>query len=74
MWFQDRRERGLPDSGGGPPERPNFQLPSDIHLLDDPKTLAIVREFANDQDKFFEAFTKSYNKMVSLGTPWVGMP
>lgn len=54
----------------GPPEKPNFQLPSDMHLLDDPKTLAVVREFANDQDAFFKQFVKSYRKMVNLGTPF----
>lgn len=66
MWFQKRREAGLSEKTG-PPERPNFQLPSDMHLLDDAKTLAIVREFAADQDSFFKQFAKSYRKMVSMG-------
>lgn len=69
LWFQDRRERGLSEKTG-PPERPNFQLPSDIHLLDDPKTLALVREYGNNQNSFFNQFVKSYNKMVSVGTPF----
>lgn len=69
MWFQARREQGLSEKTG-PPERPNFQLPSDMHLLDDPKTLALVREYANDERAFFDQFAKSYNKMVSVGTPF----
>lgn len=69
MWFQDRREQGLSEKVG-PPERPNYQLPSDIHLIDDPKTLALVREFSRDQNAFFKQFVSSYNKMVSVGTPF----
>lgn len=69
LWFQDRLERQL-STKIGPPERPNFQLPSDMHLLDDPKTLEIVREFGTDQDAFFSQFVKSYNKMVNVGTPF----
>lgn len=72
MWFQDRRERGLSENVG-PPDRPNFQLPSDIHLLDEPETLAIVREFANDQNAFFTQFAESYNKMVNVGTPFASL-
>jgi cytochrome c peroxidase len=68
MWFQERREAGLKEDVG-PPERPNFQLPSDMSFLDDEKTLAIVQEFAESQDSFFEQFKKSYNKMVNVGTP-----
>jgi catalase (peroxidase I) len=68
MWFQNRRERGL-SVDTGPPDRPNFQLPSDMGLLDDPSTLAIVREFANNQRAFFDAFKVAYTKMVSIGTP-----
>jgi catalase (peroxidase I) len=68
MWFQDRRERNLSETTG-PPDRPNFQLPSDMHLLDDPETLRFVREFAADQDKFFAAFSSAYLRMVSIGAP-----
>lgn len=68
LWFQSRREK-FQSEKVGPPERPNFQLPSDIHLLDDPKTLAIVREFGNNEKAFFDQFAKSYIKMVNVGTP-----
>lgn len=66
MWFQERRELGESEKVG-PPDRPNFQLPSDVHLLDSPKTLEIVREFAADQNAFFEQFKKSYIKMTEQG-------
>lgn len=69
LWYQDRREQNF-STKTGPPDRPNFQLPSDMHLLDDPKTLAIVRRFGADEATFFTQFVKSYNKMVSVGTPF----
>lgn len=68
MWFQERREKFLSEKVG-PPDRPNFQLPSDIHLLDDPKTLAIVKEFGKSEKSFFDQFVQSYIKMVNVGTP-----
>ncbi len=61
------REEGLSEAGG-PPNKPNFQLPSDLALLDDAKTRAIVEEFAEDEEKFFEVFINSYTKLVSIGT------
>lgn len=73
LWFQGRRENGYSEKVG-PPDRPNFQLPSDVHLLDDPNTLAIVREFGADQNAFFDQFAKSYNKMVDVGTPFAIRP
>ncbi len=72
MWFQERREAGLSETEG-PPEKPNFQLPSDLHLLDDPDTLVIVCEFANDQKAFFDAFSESYKRMVAIGTPFASL-
>lgn len=66
MWYQERRLNGENDKVG-PPEKPNFQLPSDIHLIDEPETLAIVREFAEDEAKFFAQFAKSYVKMTNQG-------
>ncbi len=71
MWFQNRRERGASEKSG-PPDKPNFQLPSDLALIDDPDTLKIVREFAEDEQAFFKAFRTSYNKMVAFGTPYAG--
>lgn len=68
MWFEERRLEGESEAVG-PPDRPNFQLPSDLGLLDDASTLAIVKEFAEDQGKFFSQFAASYNKMVNVGTP-----
>lgn len=72
MWFQERREKGLSEKTG-PPDRPNFQLPSDMHLLDDPITLALVRKYAADERAFFDQFSKSYQKMMSVGTPFASL-
>ncbi len=52
LWFVERRELGLPTKLG-PPEKPNFQLQSDVALLDDPETKKIVLEFASDRGAFF---------------------
>lgn len=66
MWFQKRRDQGL-STKTGPPDTPNFQLPSDIQLLDDARTRAVVEEFANSQDAFFKQFVASFQKMTDLG-------
>lgn len=69
MWFQERRMEGASEKTG-PPDRPNFQLPSDMHLLDDPETLKTVSLYAKDEKAFFKDFSNSYLKMVAIGTPF----
>lgn len=46
-----------------------MMLPTDYSLIQDPKYLSIVKEYANDQDKFFKDFPKLLKncwKTVSL--------
>eukprot|EP00195_Chlamydomonas_chlamydogama_P011298 CAMPEP_0202898210 /NCGR_PEP_ID=MMETSP1392-20130828/6781_1 /ASSEMBLY_ACC=CAM_ASM_000868 /TAXON_ID=225041 /ORGANISM="Chlamydomonas chlamydogama, Strain SAG 11-48b" /LENGTH=306 /DNA_ID=CAMNT_0049584069 /DNA_START=194 /DNA_END=1113 /DNA_ORIENTATION=+ len=45
-------------------------LPSDHVLPDDEECLPYIKEFAADQDAFFEAFTSAYLKMTNLGAQW----
>ncbi|QDZ17867.1 heme peroxidase [Chloropicon primus] len=42
-------------------------IPSDRVLPDDPECRKIVKEFADDEQKFFQQFTESYSKMATLG-------
>jgi len=58
----------------GPPQYVNedgslMMLMTDIALLKDPAMLEIVKEFAADEQKFFEAFASAYGKLMSLGCP-----
>ncbi len=65
MWFVTRSQNGQ-SFAGGPPHKPNFQLPSDLALLDDPATAAIVRRFSLSERAFFRAFVTAYKKMANL--------
>ncbi|CAH8360718.1 unnamed protein product [Eruca vesicaria subsp. sativa] len=45
-------------------------LPSDHALVDDDECLRWVKEYAEDQDKFFRDFTNAYIKLVNSGAKW----
>lgn len=62
MYFKGRKDRS-----GGAPSKPNYQLKSDLALVEDPKTAKIVKKFADNQQAFFDAFAKSYIKCVAVG-------
>ncbi|AJS44623.1 Ccp1p [Saccharomyces cerevisiae YJM1311] len=44
-----------------------MMLPTDYSLIQDPKYLSIVKEYANDQDKFFKDFSKAFEKLLENG-------
>lgn len=44
-----------------------MMLPTDMSLTQDPKYLPIVKEYANDQDKFFTDFSYAFNKLLESG-------
>lgn len=52
MCFADRRAPGL-STKAGRPDTPHFQLPGDGDLIDEREPLTIVRDFAEDEGKFF---------------------
>ncbi|KAH0935974.1 hypothetical protein HID58_013091 [Brassica napus] len=45
-------------------------LPSDHALVEDDECLRWVKEYAEDQDKFFRDFTNAYIKLVNSGAKW----
>ncbi|KAL0739324.1 hypothetical protein Bca4012_015534 [Brassica carinata] len=45
-------------------------LPSDHALVEDDECLRWVKEYADDQDKFFKDFTNAYIKLVNSGAKW----
>ena len=45
-----------------------MMLPSDIALIEDPKFKKYVDVYAKDQKKFFDDFSKVFNKLETLGT------
>jgi|TARA_B100001142_G_scaffold270623_1_gene276814 cytochrome c peroxidase len=45
-----------------------MMLPSDIALIEDPKFKKYVDVYAKDQKKFFDDFSKAFNKLETLGT------
>ncbi|SCU87572.1 LADA_0E04808g1_1 [Lachancea dasiensis] len=44
-----------------------MMLPADMALVQDPKYLKIVKEFAKDQDAFFNEFGKAFTKLIENG-------
>ncbi|QEU61922.1 Ccp1 [Kluyveromyces lactis] len=44
-----------------------MMLPTDMALVQDPKYLPIVKEFANHQDTFFKEFTKAFVTLLENG-------
>lgn len=44
-----------------------MMLPTDMALVQDPKYLKIVKEYANNQDTFFNDFTKVFTKLIQNG-------
>ncbi|CAA7025420.1 unnamed protein product [Microthlaspi erraticum] len=45
-------------------------LPSDHALVEDDECLRWVKQYAEDQDKFFKDFTNAYIKLVNSGAKW----
>ncbi|KAJ0262891.1 putative L-ascorbate peroxidase 6 [Hirschfeldia incana] len=45
-------------------------LPSDHALVEDDECLRWVKQYADDQDKFFKDFTNAYIKLVNSGAKW----
>ncbi|XP_018480254.1 putative L-ascorbate peroxidase 6 [Raphanus sativus] len=45
-------------------------LPSDHALVEDDECLRWVKQYAEDQDKFFRDFTNAYIKLVNSGAKW----
>ncbi|CAK9312826.1 unnamed protein product [Citrullus colocynthis] len=45
-------------------------LPSDRALADDDECLRWIKEYANDQNVFFEDFQNAYTKLVNSGAKW----
>ncbi|KFK29840.1 hypothetical protein AALP_AA7G185600 [Arabis alpina] len=45
-------------------------LPSDHALVDDDECLRWVKQYAEDQDKFFKDFTNAYVKLANSGAKW----
>ena len=65
-WSKTPAERGM--TGGchvGPSQ--NLQLPSDRALLRDPVFKALVMQYANDEQAWFQQYTKSVKKLSELG-------
>lgn len=44
-----------------------MMLPTDMALVQDPKYREIVKEYANNQDAFFNDFTKAFSKLIDNG-------
>lgn len=44
-----------------------MMLPSDIALLKDAKFKTLVEIYAKDQNKFFQDFSKAFEKLLELG-------
>ncbi|SCW03188.1 LAFE_0G04940g1_1 [Lachancea fermentati] len=44
-----------------------MMLPTDYALVQDPKYLKLVKEYANDQDAFFRDFSKAFTKLIENG-------
>jgi len=45
-----------------------MMLPSDLALVQDPKTLEYVKLYANNAPRFFKDFAAAYGKLLALGT------
>ena len=54
------RPLGLPPAG----------IPTDHVLPDDPTCAPLIREYADDQARFFADFAEAYVKMTGLGARW----
>ncbi|SCV03529.1 LANO_0G04676g1_1 [Lachancea nothofagi CBS 11611] len=44
-----------------------MMLPTDMALIQDPKYLKFVKEYANNQDAFFKDFVKAFSKLIENG-------
>jgi len=51
-----------------------IMLPSDKTLLTDPKTRELVELYAKNEDKFFEDYAESHEKLSELGFAEAGQP
>jgi hypothetical protein len=51
-----------------------MMLPTDLALKTDPAFAPIAREFAEDQEAFFKAFSSAYARLLSNGCPAHCMP
>lgn len=51
-----------------------IMLPSDKALLTDPKTRELVELYAKNEDKFFEDYAESHEKLSELGFAEAGQP
>ena len=49
-----------------------MMLPADMALLTDPKFSVIVKEYAADEEVFFQDFAQAFGKLLELGCPNLG--
>ncbi|XP_022131500.1 putative L-ascorbate peroxidase 6 isoform X2 [Momordica charantia] len=66
-YFKILLEKPWSDTGG---MSSMIGLPSDRALTDDDECLRWIKEYANNQNVFFEDFKKAYIKLVNSGAKW----